>query len=150
MDPHPDFAEVLLPRDLALGAFHMTPLSPKHVDEDLAAVTATSHLMDGLFGDWPTGLTRDYNLVDLAWHEREFTARRSFSWIVRDADAVYIGCFYLFPELGSRARAKATFWLCDIPDREGVAKALKADLSAWLDTVLPAGIALTWVTRPAL
>lgn len=150
MDPHPDFADVDLPRDVTVDTFRLTPLAPDFVDEDLAAVTATAHLMDGIFGDWPAGLTREYNAIDLAWHEREFTARRSFSWILRDPGGTYIGCFYLFPELGTRGKAKATFWLCDLPDRATVAANLKAAIGAWLTTVLPPGIALNWVTRPVI
>lgn len=150
MDPHPDFANVDLPRSFEIDHFRLTPLAPDNVDEDFVAVQSTAHLMDGIFGDWPAGLSRESNLIDMAWHEREFTARRSFSWIVRDMQDVYIGCFYLFPELGARGRAKATFWLCDLPDRTTVAADLKADLGAWLTKSLPDGIALTWVTRPVL
>jgi len=150
VDPHPDFSDVALPRDLTVGTFRLTPLAPDFVDEDLAAVQATAHLMDSIFGDWPDGLTREGNAIDLAWHEREFTARRSFSWILRDPDGTYIGCFYLFPELGRRGMAKATFWLCDLPNREAVAAQLKAELGAWLAGVLPPGLALTWVTRPTV
>lgn len=150
MDPHPDFAEIDLPRSFDLGGFKLAPLAPENVDEDFAAVQATAHLMDGIFGDWPTGLTHEANLIDMAWHEREFTARRSFSWIVRDGHGAYVGCFYLFPELGTRGRAKATFWLCDLPDRTTIAANLKAELGAWLTGAMPPGLALTWVTRPVI
>ncbi|MGR3515239.1 MAG: hypothetical protein ACU0GG_20945 [Paracoccaceae bacterium] len=150
MEPHPDFASVDWPRRFELGAHRLTPLAPNHVDEDYAAVMATAPLLEGVFGTWPDGLTRDANLIDLAWHDREFTARRSFSWIVRDADETYIGCFYLFPALGRRGRAKAAFWLCDIPDRAAVALTLKADLTGWLDANLPSEIELVWTTRPEL
>lgn len=150
MSPHPDFADVALPRDAVVGAFHLTPLSPEFVDEDLAAVKTTAPLMEGIFGNWPTGLTREDNAIDLAWHEREFTARRSFSWILRDPGGAYIGCVYLFPELGCRGKARATFWLCDLPDRATVAADLKAELGGWFTRVLPPDIALTWVTRPVI
>ncbi len=149
MDPHPDFADVTLPRDFGQNGFQLTPLSPEFVDEDLAAVMASADLMDGIFGDWPSGLTREANLVDLAWHEREFTARRSFSWIVRDDDRTYIGCFYLFPELGTRGQANAVFWLCDLPQRAAVAQNLKQVLTDWLARVLPSNINVTWSTRPS-
>lgn len=150
MDPHPDFADVVLPRDFALGAYRLTPLSPDFVDEDFDAVMAAGPLMTGIFGSWPEGLTRADNLIDLAWHEREFTARRSFSWIVRDPSGEYLGCFYVFPTLGRRGHAKAALWLCEMPDRAGVAQTLQAALSAWLAETLPPGIVITWAIRPEL
>lgn len=150
MDPHPDFADVTLPRDVALGAYRLTPLSPEFVDEDLEAVLATAPLLDGIFGDWPAGLTREVNLIDLAWHEREFTARRSFSWIVRDSAGAYAGCFYIFPALGMRGAAKAALWLCDMPERDEAARGLKAALTDWMAGAMPSGISITWTTRPEL
>ncbi len=150
VDPHPDFAEVNWPRQFALGAFQLTPLAPDYVDEDFEAVLATAPLLDGIFGSWPEGLTREGNLIDLAWHEREFTARRSFSWILRDEGETYIGCFYLFPHLGTRGFATAALWLCDVPNRLGVAQELKTGLGSWLSDNLPRSIDVTWVTRPVL
>lgn len=150
MDPHPDFVDVALPRSIAIGAHQLTPLSPEFVDEDFDAVMATAPLLAGIFGTWPQGLTRSDNLIDLAWHEREFTARRSFSWIVRDRSGSYVGCFYIFPALGTRGQAKAALWLCDVPDRVGAAQALQATLKVWLAETLPAGIDITWATRPNL
>ena len=150
MQPHPDFAEADFPRSFALGRFHLTPLSPEFVEEDFAAVTAAAPLLNGFFGDWPAGLTLEDNLVDLAWHEREFTANRSFSWIIRDPAGTYLGCFYLFPEIGARGRAKAALWFGDIPDRAASARALKPLLLDWLRDSVPTGIDITWSTSPAV
>lgn len=150
MDPHPDFEGVDWPRRFALGDHVLTPLAPEFVDEDFDAVIATGDLLDGIFGAWPEGLTREENLIDLAWHEREFTARRSFSWIVRDRGGTYLGCFYLYPAIGARGAATAALWLCDIPDRLPTARMLKLALDAWLSDNLPPGIAVAWTTRPEL
>ena len=150
MDPHPDYTDTDLPRSFALGAYRMAPLSPEHVQEDFDAVHATAPLFDGIFGDWPAGLTLADNLVDLSWHEREFTARRSFAWIIRDAEGLYLGCFYIYPAIGARGTAEAILWLCDMPDRRTVAQTLKTDLAAWMATALPAGITFDWITRPVL
>ena len=150
MDPHPDFAGVEWPRQFALGDLLLTPLSPEFVDEDFDAVMASADVVDGIFGTWPSGLTRESNLIDLAWHDREFTAKRSFSWIVRNARGTYIGCFYLYPLIGGRGAAKAALWLCDVPSRLAVAQDLKAALDAWLTENLPPDISVTWTTRPIL
>jgi hypothetical protein len=74
------------PRSFDLPRFRIAPLAPAHVDEDFDAVTGSPRMMKGLFGDWPDGLTREENMIDLAWHEREFTLRRSFSWIARNPE----------------------------------------------------------------
>lgn len=150
MDPHPDFVDTELPREAAVGAVRLTPLSPDFVDEDYAAVLATAPLLEGLFGDWPAGLTRANNLIDLAWHEREFTARRSFSWILRATDGDYMGCVYVFPDIGRRGHARAVLWLCDISARQETARGLVRDLTGWLAGYLPASLTLTWDTRPQL
>lgn len=151
MKPHPDFADLVLPRALDIGTFRLTPLSPDQVDEDLAAVLAAAPLIKGVFGgDWPEGLTRAENLVDMCWHEREFTARRSFAWIVRDARGTYLGCFYLYPAMGARGQCDAVFWLCDIADRPGTARLLRSELALWLSATLPSNIDVSWTTSPKL
>lgn len=148
MKPHPDFAGTALPRNHVLGDLHLTPLSPEFVDEDFDVVMQSAPLLKDLFGTWPDGLTRASNLIDLAWHEREFTAQRSFSWILRDADARYLGCFYIFPAIGNRGLAEAVMWLRDLPDREDTARRFKDALKAWLSHVLPVDLHLDWRTHP--
>ncbi|MEM7519398.1 MAG: hypothetical protein AAF307_00035 [Pseudomonadota bacterium] len=150
MDPHPDYTGVVLPRETPMGDLQLTRLSPEFVDEDFDAVMCAAPLMKGIFGDWPAGLTREDNLVDLAWHEREFTARRSFAWIVRDKEETYLGCFYIYPEIGARGTGKAVLWLIDMPERDAVAASLKMALIDWLAGLLPETLKLTWVTRPEL
>ncbi|MGA9435566.1 MAG: hypothetical protein WBV62_15135 [Roseobacter sp.] len=150
MEPHPDYVGVVLPRKLTIGGFHLTPLSPEYVDEDFDAVMATAPLLAGIFGDWPQGLTREDNLIDLAWHEREFTTHRSFSWIIRDPASLYVGCFYISPAIACRGKADAQMWLCDMPDRLDVAKGLQAQLAAWMAEALPPEVDITWNTRPEL
>lgn len=150
MEPHPDFAAVNLPRNVALGRYHLTPLTHAHVDEDYTAVLSTAPLLRDFFGDWPEGLTREDNLIDLTWHDREFTTKRSFSWIIRDTAGTYMGCFYLSPLLGTCGRCQADMWLCDMSDRTSVARDLKSALTAWLADMIPAHIALNWATSPKL
>jgi hypothetical protein len=150
MGPHPDYAKLDLPREFALGAHRLTPLSPAEAEEDFEAVMASAHVLDEVFGDWPAGLTLENNRIDLAWHEREFTSRRSYSWIIRDDGGAYVGCFYLYPSLGTRGKTEAILWLCDLPDRAALAQGLKTSLGDWLVQVLPSSIALTWITSPAL
>jgi hypothetical protein len=101
-----------------------------------------------VFGDdWPKGLTRDDNLIDMGWHEREFTARRSFAWIVRNPEGTYLGCAYLYPAIGERGRGEVVTWLCDTPDRPASLQAFNALFWDWLTPFLPQGYALGWTSN---
>lgn len=144
MDPHPDFADIDLPRHADLQELSLTPLTPDQLDEDFEAVTASASVLGGLFGDWPAGLTREANLIDLAWHEREFTLRRSFSWILRSPEREYLGCVYLFPSPGARGSADVCLWIRDRPDRVTLRERVRETLAPWLRDRLPTGLVLTW------
>jgi hypothetical protein len=145
MQPHPDFAQTALPRTADLGDYRLSPLSPAQVDEDFAAVTGSARVLRGHFGDdWPDGLTREENLIDMGWHEREFTTRRSFAWIIRDPGGTYLGCAYLYPEPGMRGHGKVVTWMCDTPGRRILLAAFNTAFDTWLRPFLPEGYAVTW------
>lgn len=150
MQPHPDFADTDLPRSFEIGAYRLTPLSMAQTEEDFAVVTDSAPVLTEIFGDWPAGLTLEDNRVDLAWHDREFTARRSFSWIIRDEGDAYLGCFYVFPELGRRGYADAVIWLRRMDTRTEIATDLFPRLTDWAQNALPASVALSWTTSPQL
>ncbi len=148
MQAHPDFTGTALPREAMVGAFRLAPLSVAQVDEDFEAVTGSTRVLTGLFGDdWPVGLTRADNLVDMGWHDREFTARRSFAWIIRDAAGHYLGCAYLYPDIGTRGRGEIVTWVCDTPQRRETLAAFNTAFRAWLAPFLPAGYALAWTSN---
>lgn len=147
MEPHPDFADVELPRSVTLTTCQMTPLSPEHTEEDYAIVMETAALLSGP-GEWPDGLTLEDNAIDLAWHEREFTEKRSFSWILRDSAETYLGCFYIYPAIGGRGTAKVVLWIRNRPDRETLCRQIKSELEAWCTDNVPAGIATRWTCKP--
>ncbi|MEQ9039714.1 MAG: hypothetical protein RIE24_15300 [Silicimonas sp.] len=144
MDPHPDFAGIELPRTFDLPGFRLPPLSPEYLDEDYQAVMSSADVLMGLFGDWPNGLTREADLIDLAWHEREFTLRRSFSWIVRSHAGDYLGCAYLFPAPGRTGQASVVTWIRDTEGRADCLVRVRRELKDWCATRLPPHIDLTW------
>ncbi len=97
--PHSDFAARTLPRTAILGPFHLTPLTPAEAEEDFEIVTASEHVLVGVFGDaWPSGLTFAENIDDLTRQDREFRNADAFSWIIRSAEGGYLGCAYLYPD----------------------------------------------------
>ena len=150
MLPHPDFADIALPRETALETYRLTPLTSAQTDEDFDVVTSSAHVLGDVFGDWPAGLTLDENRIDLAWHDREFTTRRSFSWILRDAVGLYLGCLYVFPEIGARGKASVTFWLRDMPRRDAVAREVFPLAVDWITAELGNRATLEWTFSPTL
>lgn len=49
-------------------------------------------------GSWPSEpVTEEFDLLDLAWHEREFRDGTSFAYVVYSEVGEYIGCVYLYP-----------------------------------------------------
>ena len=152
MDAHPDYVHVIIPREAKLPSFQLTPLSPEQVKEDYEAVVESTSTLKGLLGsDWPVGLAEQDNILDLSWHEREFTLQRSFSWIVREpasaagSHGTYLGCAYVFPEQGRRGRAKVVSWIRQgRNDREILHEKLRVELKVWLEAILPTNIVLEW------
>ena len=59
---------------------------------------------------WPEGLTREKNLIDLAWHQREFEAHRSFAWVVENTAGDYLGCLYIYPSIAGERSAEVRWW----------------------------------------
>lgn len=145
MQPHPDFAERRPPRGADLGAVLLAPLAPAVTEEDFAAVTRSAPVLEGLFGgDWPRGLTLEEDRIDLAWHEREFTLGRSFSWVLRDRGGGYLGCAYVFPDPGARGTGRVYLWVTDRPDRLALLAAVRPLLEDWLAPWLPPGGRYAW------
>jgi hypothetical protein len=143
MTPHPDFETLQVPMSLTLGAYHLEILTGADVEVDFEAVTRSRSVLQGLFGPtWPEGLTLEDNLTDLHWHHREFTAKRSFAWVIRDGAGTYLGCAYLFPAIGARGAGEAAYWMADTPERLAHLAGFGPIYEAWLNDLLPPSYAL--------
>ncbi|MEC9011948.1 MAG: GNAT family N-acetyltransferase, partial [SAR324 cluster bacterium] len=70
-----------VPEELVTKNFILRPLTINYLDRDYEAVMESEKhlykLMDD--SDWPKKMTLNENLVDLGWHEREFSLRHSFA-----------------------------------------------------------------------
>ena len=149
MEPHPDFANTTFPREAELLGFRLTPLAPEVTVEDFEAVTASANVLRGLFGDdWPIGLTLEENRVDMGWHDREFTALRSFAWVIRTPDGAYLGCAYIYPSIGRRGMAQVITWIRDMPDRDRIAGEFDNQFALWTASYMPASVSLSWTRSP--
>ncbi|MEL6264323.1 MAG: hypothetical protein AAFR52_01535 [Pseudomonadota bacterium] len=147
MRPHPLFADREIPARQPLGPFVLTMLALDDLDEDFAAVTASEAALTGLMGgDWPAGLTLEDNRLDLAWHQREFIARRSFAWVIRDGAGAYLGCAYVSPHWTPLDAADAVYWFRT--GAEAHAPAFRTPWRAWLDGPDWPRLALTHKSYP--
>ena len=75
-------ADFVVPERLDCGAYHLRMLSIEDVEKDYEAVMASRERLTGLLdpdSTWPEGLTLKDDMIDLAWHQREFTLRHSFA-----------------------------------------------------------------------
>lgn len=95
--------------------FAARPLRLRDAHDDLAAVLASTDRLRGHMDPddpWPEGLSLEENRIDLAWHEREFTAGHSYAWTLRDPpDTRTLGCAYLYPADREGPDAMAFWWV---------------------------------------
>lgn len=130
----PDYFEV--PALLAGDGYLLRMLTIDDVEKDYEAVIESSERLAGMFGPsnpWPEGVTRREDLVDLGWHEREFTLRRSFAYTVMSADeSRCLGCCYIFPSPVQEFDAAVFYWVRAGQDAETRDAELGERLRRWL------------------
>lgn len=78
---HPEF---VFPDTFEAHCFVLSMLTIHDVVHDYDAVMSSAEHLKANYSDvygrtWPAGLTLEEGLVDLGWHQREFTVRRSFA-----------------------------------------------------------------------
>ncbi len=132
MRPHPLFRDRSIPAVHVLGDVTLRALSVGDIERDFSAVmeSAADIKAANPGSSWPDGLTREKNLIDLAWHQREFEARRSFAWVIESGDGAYLGCLYVYPSIAGEQAADVGWWW-----RTGVAisdRTFRERLLAWL------------------
>ena len=145
MTPHPDFEGLDVQTSLILGAYHLVILTGADLEADFEAVTRSKSVLQGLFGaNWPEGLSKQDNLTDLHWHHREFTAKRSFAWVIRNPSGYYLGCAYLFPGMGMSGCGEAVYWFADAPDRSAHLATFGQLYETWVKEFLPPPYVITF------
>ena len=83
--------------------------------------------------DWPLGLTLEEDLVDLGWHQREFTLRSSFAYTVMSPDgSTCLGCVYINPSRKRVYDASVTMWVRAAELDTGLDRHLYESVKAWL------------------
>lgn len=131
-----------MPTSARTALFILEPLTIHHVAKDYVAVISNRDYLWERFGDvwgWPPAdLSQEQDLIDLAWHQKEFQMRSTFAFSVLSTDQTEVlGCVYVFPPKSSNSRfknidAEVWFWATQsesVPDLE---QELGLFLADWL------------------
>ena len=92
-----------VPKGLVNEKFRLRMLTIHDLVKDYDAVMSSAEHLRKTFSaiwgsDWPEGLTLEEDLIDLGWHQREFTLRYSFAYTVISPDeSLCLGCVYINP-----------------------------------------------------
>jgi hypothetical protein len=125
-----------VPERLEGDGFHLRMLTIHDLVKDFDAVMASSDRLSGLMDpadDWPLGLTLEEDLIDLAWHQREFTLGHSFAYTMMSPDeAECLGCVYLNPTGSPDHDVQVFYWVRTSALGQGLDERLGTALRAWL------------------
>lgn len=95
-------------------------------------------------GDWPTReLSFLDDQIDLAWHQREFENKSSFTYTVISLDeSECLGCLYLYQpcfrsDLSKGADVDVSFWVTQKAYDAGLYPVLYKTLDNWLKSFWP-------------
>ena len=132
--------EFVVPCELSTADFRLRMLSADDVEKDFEAVTSSAARLSKVWPDsgWPAGLTLRQNLIDLAWHEKEFQNRTSFAYtmVARDESQV-LGCVYFYPTDKAEYDAEVFLWVRDNEEANELDEELFEVLQRWLASDWP-------------
>ena len=137
----PDTFQV--PEGLETARFRLRMLTVNDLVRDYDAVMSSVAHLKATYsaasgGVWPEGLTLEEDLVDLGWHQREFTMRYSFAYTVMSLDERRcLGCVYINPTRKRDHDAKVTLWVRAEELAGGLDGELDRTVRDWIATVWP-------------
>ena len=130
-----------VPARLDAPGFHLRMLAVADLIKDYDAVMSSAEHLQGVMDPtdpWPRGMTLEEDLVDLGWHQREFTLRHSFAYTVMSPDeSVCLGCCYLYPSDRPGYDAMAFYWVRASEAQTGLDTRLGQAFRTWLATSWP-------------
>ena len=135
--------DFIVPSGLATEQFKLRMLSINDLIKDYDAVMSsvdhlrnTYSLISG--SNWPVGLTLEEDLIDLGWHQREFTLRYSFAYTVMTLDETRcLGCVYLEPSRKSCFDVVISMWVRVSELGYGLDSDLYGAVKMWISEVWP-------------
>ena len=145
MHEHPRLVpdEFDVPARLEANGFHLRMLCVGDLIKDYDAVmTSVEHLQSTFSAtsnrDWPAGLTLEEDLVDLGWHQREFTLRSSFAYtMMSPAESRCLGCVYVNPTSKRDHDATVSMWVRASELDSGLDQRLFDAVQSWIHEAWP-------------
>ncbi|MBX9965483.1 MAG: GNAT family N-acetyltransferase [Burkholderiales bacterium] len=130
-------ADFIVPERLESGRFVLRPITIHDAVKDYDAVMTSIDHIAGVFGPdarWPTRkLTLEQDLIDLAWHQKEFQIRSSFTYtVVAPDESAVLGCVYLLPSLKQDADCTVYFWVRASESATDLEASLDRAVRKWL------------------
>ena len=129
-----------VPKELKTKDFILRPLKVNDLIKDYEAVMSSIDHLRGRMddSDWPVALTIEENLIDLGWHQREFTLGHSFAYTVESLDGeVCLGCCYIYPSKSKEYEVEVFYWIRQNRLEAGLEDYLGDVLKQWLKTDWP-------------
>ena len=132
-----------VPEGLETPRFRLRMLSVHDVVKDYDAVMSSVDHLESTFsrefgGGWPTGLTFEDDLIDLGWHQREFTMGFSFAYTMMSPDeGRCLGCVYINPTRRTGFDASVTLWVRTDALATGLDDALYRAVKDWINSDWP-------------
>ena len=129
----PDDFEV--PATLETNEYRLRMLSINDVDMDYEAVMSSVNHLSQVWPDsnWPESLTLEQNLIDLAWHQKEFQRRTSFAYTMVTLDEKkVIGCVYFYPTSKPGYDTEIFMWVRESELNTGLDSRLFETVRIWL------------------
>lgn len=130
----------------AQGAgFHLRSITIHDAFKDYDAVMSSrSHLWArfGAIWGWPAAtMSLEQNIIDLAWHQKEFQLRSSFDYAVMSPDeSRLLGCVYIDPPDTAEApgtEAEVWYWARASELAAGMEEELGRFVHGWLQSAWP-------------
>lgn len=119
--------------------FTLSALSIHDVVKDYDAVMTSRDRLWRRFGEvwgWPAeNLSFEQDLIDLAWHQKEFELKNSFAYAVKNPDqSKILGCVYLYPSSSNNIDADVWFWARESELQSNLEEHIKVFLIDWLNS----------------
>ena len=129
-----DFA---VPTFAETAFFKLRPLTIHHVVKDYDAVMTSRDDLWRRFGEvwgWPADdLTLEQDLIDLAWHQKEFQTKSSFAYTVLNLEeSQVLGCVYVYPSKLQDIDAEIWFWIRQSALASNLEQQLYCFITRWL------------------
>lgn len=126
-----------IPQGFETERLRLRPLTVHDAVKDYDAVMSSRAELWELFGagtNWPAeSLTLEQDLIDLAWHQKEFQINCSFTYTVAAPDeSRVLGCVYLFPPTRSGCDVDIFYWVRSSERASNLSPHLWHRMQPWL------------------